>query len=148
MDHKNKTPQQSTSHMTPARMTPALMAGLGVTLVSMPAHAQSVLATVTTVAGSAWITATIVSVSTVVALWVATVILSGVARRLRWVTPHRHSRLARGVQVVFGGFLLLAMMMPYLAMNYPVVAAGLVATVLCATIVISSRNRQFSGESG
>jgi hypothetical protein len=146
MHHRAETPQHSNPFTTPvlkSKWLSTLVAGFGVMLVSMPTYAQ----TTSTVAGSSWITATIVSVSSVLALWIAAVVLSGLARKLRWVSPHRHSRLTRGVQVVFGGLLLLAMMMPYLAMNHPLVAAGLVGTGLLMTIMVGSRNRQFSRES-
>jgi hypothetical protein len=116
----------------------SLVAVVGVVLLSAPVYAQ----TTSGVAASSWVAATIISVSTVVGLWLCAVMLSGLARKLRWMSPHRHSQLARGVQVLFGGMLLLAMMMPYLAMNHPVAAAGVVAVVLFMALVLGSRARQ------
>lgn len=133
-----------TQHTTSgARWLATLLAGTAGGLLSVPAQAQ----TVTAVGGSPWVTATIVSVSAVVVLWLAAVVVSGAALKLRWINEHRHSRLSRALQVLFGGLLLTAMLMPYLAMNHPLVAAGLMVTTVAMILVVSSKNRQLQSDS-
>ena len=101
-----------------------------------PASAQSLGAAT----GAPWVTATLVSVSAVFALWVTAAGLFSLARRLRWVSPHRHSRLTRGVQVTFGGLLILAALVPYLALNHPLIGVGVLACSMVLAIVLGSRS--------
>lgn len=140
MDQQSGNSQHSTSG---TKWLATLLAGAAGGLLSVPAHAQ----TVTVVGSSPWVTATIVSVSAVFVLWLAAVALSGMALRLRWINEHRHSRLSRGLQVLFGALLLMAMLMPYLAMNHPLVAGGLLVTSVAMTLLVSSKNRRLQSDS-
>lgn len=110
---------------------------------SRPAAATTLVG----MSGSPWVTATIISVAAVLALWVASMGLSALSLKMRWVSRHRHNRLTRGLQVVYGGLLITAMMMPYLAMHHPVVAAGLLLTAVLAMLVMGTRNRQLQSDS-
>jgi hypothetical protein len=93
--------------------------GAGVALAESPLGSQF--------AGGAhsWVQITIASVLAVLGAWMLAAWGLWLARRFRWVTPHRYSRLARGTQVVMGGLLLSAVFIPYLAEHHPVVAVGL-----------------------
>ncbi len=132
---------QRTTHS--AKWITSLFAGAAASFLALPAHAQ----TVSAVGGSTWVTATIISVSAVFVLWGASVGASALALKMRWISRHRHNRLSRGLQVVFGGLLLTAVLMPYLAMNHPVLATGLLITGVLMTVFVGSRSRQLQGDS-
>lgn len=124
--------QQAGTPQRPARSThrmASFVTAVAASLFAMPVHAQ----TLGEAGGAAWVDTTIISVSAVLALWLSTTGAFAVARRMRWVSHHRYSRLSRGLQVACGGLLLMAFFMPYLAMHHPVVAVGLlVASALMA----------------
>lgn len=118
----------------------AAVAGLFCAVFAVPVQAQSA----TVEAQSPWVMATLASVSAVVVLWGVALLAFRLARRLRWVPPHRHGRISRALQVTFGGLLLLSVFMPYLAMHHPAVAVGLIL-VAVLWIYLYNCNQPFSG---
>jgi hypothetical protein len=132
--------QQSNSH---PKWTISLVVTALLCFVAVPAYAQAPL----TLSSAAWVNATITSVAAVIAMWIAAMGLSALSLKMRWVNHHGHSRLTRNLQVVFGGLLLSAMLMPYLVMHHPVVAAGLLVTGVLTMLVLGSKSRQLQSDS-
>lgn len=110
---------------------------------SAPAYAQSTSAVLD---ASLWVNTTLVAVASVFALWVGAVSFFLVARKLRWVSPHRHNRVSRAIQVTFGGLLLLAFFLPYLAFHHPIVAAAVL--VVSGLVFIAARGRHADAQMG
>ncbi|MFW5967767.1 MAG: hypothetical protein ACOCV2_09630 [Persicimonas sp.] len=133
-------PERTTRLDRAIHATVATVAGLLCTLLAVPAQAQSA----TVQSQSSWVMATLASVSTVVLLWGVALLVFRLARRFRWVAPHRHGRISRALQVTFGGLLLLSVFMPYLALHHPAVAVGLIlASILW--IYLCNCNQSLSG---
>lgn len=127
-----------------SKWLPSLVIGAVLSLFSLPASAQPLLVGISS---SPWVTTTIVSVAAVIAVWLASLCLSALSLKMRWVSPHRHNRLTRGLQVIFGGLLLTAVLMPYLAMHHPVVATGLLITAVVMLLVMGTRHRELQSDS-
>lgn len=62
--------------------------------------------------------------------------LFALVRRLRWMPRAQEIRLARGLRVLFGALILMAMILPYVVINFSVVAlvpiVGVVGVVFAA----------------
>jgi hypothetical protein len=122
-----------------AMCSPALL----ILTLSAPVYAQSTSAVLD---GNLWVNTTLVAVATVFALWVGAVSFFLLARKFRWMSPHRHSRVSRAVQVTFGGLLLLAFFLPYLAFHHPIVAAALL--VVSGLVLVAARGRRADAQMG
>lgn len=125
------------------RHTIAAVAASSCALFATPAYADGVALA----QSSSWVTATLVSVAAVLALWVTSMTLFVVLRRARWLSAHRHSRLGRILQVAFGALFLMAVVMPYLAMHHPMLAAGLLVIATLFAVGSRSRSHDFGGRS-
>ncbi len=88
---------------------------------------------------ASWVNTTIVSISVVSLLWMGSAMAFSLARRFHWLSGHRHSRLSRGLQVLFGGLLLMAVFLPYLAIHHPVVAVGVFVAATITALVFGAR---------
>lgn len=93
-----------------------------------------------------WVQLTFASVVTVLAGWVLATGMIGVAGRLRWVTRHRQNRLARALQVAFGGLLLMAVLLPYLVEHHPIVALMLPMMGILTTFAVGMRTTHLADQ--
>ena len=76
----------------------------------------------------AWVWATLVSVLIVAAVWLASGTAMRAFIRLRRLPQHTKVRLDRAINVFFGALLLLALVLPYLAVAAPTLAMLCVGT--------------------
>lgn len=82
----------------------------------------------------AWVWATLVSVLIVAAVWLASGTAMRAFIRLRWLPKHTKVRLDRAINVFFGALLLLALVLPYLAVAAPTLAMLCVGTFLLVSV--------------
>ena len=88
-----------------------------------------------------WISTTLGAMLIVAALWIGVLGLFYALRKLRRVPRADELRISRSLQVGFGGLFMLATIMPFLTMNYPVAAVVLLGGAVGAGLVFGRRHR-------
>jgi hypothetical protein len=78
----------------------------------------------------AWVWVTLVSVLIVAAVWLASGTAMRAFIRLRWLPRHKKVRLDRAINVFFGALLIMALVLPYLAVAAPTLALLCVGTFI------------------
>lgn len=86
-----------------------------------------------------WISTTLGAMLIVAALWIGALGIFHVLRKLRRMPRGEELRISRSLQVGFGGLFVLATILPFLTMNYPVAAILLLVGAVGAGVVFGRR---------
>ncbi|MGM0555360.1 MAG: hypothetical protein ACQEVA_03180 [Myxococcota bacterium] len=89
-----------------------------------------------TSASYAWVWTTLLAVLVVAAVWLASGTAMRAFIRLRWLPRHRKIQFDRGLNVFFGALLLLALVLPYLAVIAPTMAMLSVGSLVFLSLVM------------
>lgn len=94
----------------------------------------------------AWVWATVVSVLIIAAVWLASGTFMRAAIRLRWIPKHHKIVLDRSINVFFGALLLVALVVPYLAVTAPAMAMSIVGVFIAASLAAFMLRRPHSDD--